>query len=56
MSYLFVQANVGGALTLTKQAKDKSDEAARKVNEVIADADGATSMTLCMLIDRHMVM
>merc|ERR1712242_227688 len=35
------EANVGGALTLTKQAKDKSDEAARKVYEVTADVDGA---------------
>jgi len=35
------EANVGGALTLTQQAKRKSDEAARKVDEITADADGA---------------
>ena len=28
-------------MTLTKQAKDKSDEAARKVNDITADVDGA---------------
>ena len=32
---------MGGALTLTQQAKRKSDEAARKVDEITADADGA---------------
>merc|ERR1712242_411982 len=35
------EANVGGALTLTQQAKEKSDEAARKVDEITADIDGA---------------
>jgi len=35
------EANVGGALTLTQQAKEKSDLAARKVNAITEEVDGA---------------
>lgn len=35
------EANVGGALTLTQQAKEKSDLAARKVKAITEEADGA---------------
>ena len=35
------EANVGGALTLTQQAKEKSDQAARKVAAITEDAGGA---------------
>merc|ERR1719410_491918 len=35
------EANVGGALTLTQQAKEKSDQAARKVKAITEEVDGA---------------